>query len=248
MEPRVEEDDYGEIAAVDNIVSVDHNTINSNNANNVMGLGGARNYFSINSISIMPCYHSRNDASDNQSVSNVFSKKKFIFFYFEFHHFIFWAKEQLRNIYPEINLIMVLEINDNKLTQEKVYFTRSDEFTKHIPMKARRDINKPVYRIVKPLEYFGDENPFKIAISFYTYTNHKLLTICVDEIYLKYSKGKELTKYTMYQNVYMKHYNKKIGNNFFNFAFKVDEINPNDLEPVCGRLLDQFYVKLFLTG
>jgi hypothetical protein len=182
--------------------------------------------------------------SDNHSMSNVFAKKKYIFFYFELHHFIFWAKEQLRNIYPEINLIMILEINDNKLTQEKVYFTRSDEFTKHMPMKAKRDINKSVYRIIKPLEFLTEETPFKIAIRFFTYTNHKLLTICVDEIYLKYSKSKELTKYTMYQNVYMKHYNKKIGNNFFNFAFKVEEINSNDLELSCNRLLDMFYVYL----
>jgi hypothetical protein len=192
----------------------------------------------------MPCYHSRNDVSQgDQSVSNVFTKKKFIFFYFEFHHFIFWAKEQLRNTYPEINLIMVVEINDNKLTQEKIYFTRSEEFTKHIPMRTKRDINKPIYRLIKPLEFFSEENPFKISISFYTYTNHKLLTICVDEIFLKYSKKKEMIKYTMYQNVYMKHYNKKIGNNFFNFAFKVEEINPLDLDLISTKLLEKFYVK-----
>jgi hypothetical protein len=202
---------------------------------------------SINSVSIMPNYQTRHSAKvENQCISgNVFTKKKFIYFYFELHHFIFWAKEQLRNTYPEINLIMILEINDNRFTQEKVFFARSDDFTKHIPLKNKKDINKPVYRIIKPLEFVNDEVPYKISLSFYTYTNHKLLMVCVDEIYIKYNKDKEMVKYSMYQNVYMKHYNKKIGNVFYSFAFKVEENNPVDLDKCSERLLDSFYVSLY---
>lgn len=210
---------------------------------NVNTFNNSNIYFSINSSNILASsYYSRNDEHNYNSITNVFVKKKFIFFYFEFFHFTFWAKDYLKNVYPEINLIMVLEINDNKNTQEKIHYIRSDDFTNYIPMKNRRDINKNAFRVVIPMELPEKNSPFKISLSFYTYTNHKLLSICNEEVFVKYSKENEMHKYTLYQNVYMKHYHKKIGNNFFNFAFKAEEISPIELEEAKLKMLETLYV------
>jgi hypothetical protein len=181
-------------------------------------------------------------------MTNVFVRRKYVFFYFEFFHFSFWGKDYLKNIYPEINLIMILEINDSKLSQEKVYYYRSDDFTNYTPMKTKKDANLNAYRCIIPFEFTETEKPFKIAISFYTYTNHKLLTVCNEEVFIKYNKDFEMQKYTLYQNVYLKHYNKKIGNSFFNFAYKSEEIGSmSELESIKESLYDKFYVILIKT-
>jgi hypothetical protein len=223
--------------------NVDSN-INLNNVSNSP-------YFSINSNSILGNYFSKNyDGSsedlfieNRKNVSNVFSKKNFIFLYFEINHFIFWARDYLISLYPELNLVMVIEVNDSKLTQEKIYFTRSKEdVNRYNPMKKKIDLNINNYRILQAFEVSeaDKEFPFKISINFYTYTNHKMINICNDEIFVKVSKEGEFQKYKMYQNIYMKHYNKKVGNLIFNFAYKSNELYPMDLEEEKQKFLGKF--------
>jgi hypothetical protein len=201
-------------------------------------------YFSINSNSISANYYSRlselnnNIESDEKNLHNVFLKKTYLFFYFEINHFIFWQKEYLRSIYPELNLMMIVEINDNKLTQEKILFIRTDDASKYIPMKKKQDINSPYYRMIVPIDFQDKDAPFKINFSFYTYTNHKLLNICNDEIFIKITKEGEMKKYKLYQNVYMKHYNRKIGNIIYSFAYKTDELYGIDVDEHKIKLLN----------
>lgn len=209
-------------------------------------------YFSINSNSIAGIgnfyskYEEEVESTDgNKNISNVFSKRNFIFIYFEISHFLFWQKEYLRSVYPELNLIMIIEINDDKQTQEKIIFTRSEDAGKYIPMKKKCDIKNSFYRVVQTVELFDREYPTKINISFYTFTNHKLLSICREEIFVKTTKEGEMQKYKLYQNVYMKHYNKKIGNIIFNFAYKTEELYMIDLDETKEKMLDNLYVKFF---
>lgn len=238
----IKDADYSVESSIDEVPlstskSQSESTINLNNINNAP-------YFSINSNSIVGNYVSKYNANEDsldilpeqRKVSNVFSKKNFIFFYFEIYHFIFWVREYVLSLYPEINLIMTIEMNDSKVTQEKVVFTRSkDDVSMYLPMKKKNEINGTSYKILQAFEASEFNNreisfPFKISINFHTYTNHKLLTVCNDEIFIRVSREGEMQKFKFYQNMYMKHYNKKVGNLMFNFAYKSREIYPIDLE------------------
>jgi hypothetical protein len=234
--------------SVDGIDEMNLKNLDSNiNLNNISNSP----YFSINSNSIVGNYYSKNYEGENsdlfienrKNVSNVFSKKNFIFLYFEINHFIFWARDYLISLYPEVNLVMVIEINDSKLTQEKIFFTRSKEdANKYNPLKKKIDMGVNNYRILQAFEVSEADRdfPFKISFNFYTYTNHKMISICNDEIFVKMTKEGEMQKYKMYQNIYMKHYHKKVGNLIFNFAFKLNELYPMDLEEEKSKYLRKF--------
>ncbi len=217
--------------------------INITNLNNT-------NYFSINSTSIVGNNKFNEDlALDERKISNIFTKKQFIFLYFEINYFIFCARDYLMSLYPELNLIMLIEVNDSKLTGEKVFFTRSNEdVNKYFPMKTKCDTmldpKLESYRILQAFDTteMEENDPFKISINFYTYTNHKLIAICSDEIFLTLNHDGELQKYKMYQNIFMKHYNKKIGNLYFNYAYKKEELYPIDIEEAKTRIKHEFKV------
>jgi hypothetical protein len=217
--------------------------INITNFNNT-------NYFSINSNSIVGNNKFNEDLIlDERKVSNIFTKKQFIFLYFEINYFIFWARDYLMTLHPELNLITIIEVNDSKLTGEKIYFTRSNEdVNKYFPMKKKSDIKSDPklesYRILQAFDttQMDENDPFKISVTFYTYTNHKLIAICSDEIYLTLNHDGEMQKYKMYQNIFMKHYNKKIGNLYFNYAYKKEELYPIDIEESKKRINHEFKV------
>ena len=53
-------------------------------------------------------------------IQNFLPKKNFVFFYLEIQNFNFCLKDYFKNNYPEINLMLILEINDSIESQEKM--------------------------------------------------------------------------------------------------------------------------------
>ena len=228
--------------------------VNINNINNSA-------YFSINSNSIVGSYFSKcndndlpnqeliNSELDNRKISNIFLKKNFVFLHFEVIQFVFNSREYFLNLYPELNLIMIIEINDSKLTQEKITFIRSKEDKKdmknYFPLRKKEDNKANCYRFIQAFEVSENdlEMPFKINISFFTFTNHKLISICNDEIYLKLNKEGEVVKYKLHRNMHMKHSNDKMGSYFFNFCYKFEELYPMDLENEKMKILYKLNVR-----
>lgn len=165
---------------------------------------------------------------------NFLPKKNFVFLYFEIINFNFCLKDYFRSIYPEMNLVLVLEINDSILSQEKIFFVKADENIYH-PILKKEDlqyqddnrINR--YRIIKPVEINDENFPIKISFNFYSFTNQKLLSIGSDELFFKINLENNLHKFYMYQNIHMKYVSKKIGNLSFNYSYKLDEIYSHNL-------------------
>lgn len=188
-----------------------------------------------------------NPAAQNFFVNNYFSKKTYSFILFEINNFCFTQKEYFKNIYPEINLVMILEINDCILSQEKIFFFHSDDMTNNIyyPYIKKEDMKFNRYRIIKPIEINDEEFPIKISISFYSFTNFKLLLIGSEEIFLTLRKERELQKFNFYHNIHIKYTNKKIGNLCFNLAYKIDELYPHQLLDEIGCSLNCLTVILF---
>ncbi len=170
--------------------------------------------------------------NNNLILRNYFSKKNYAFILFELNNFCFTQKEYFKNIYPELNLVMVIELNDCILSQEKIFFYRTNEDNAnniYYPFLKKEDLKYNKYRIIKPIEMNDEEFPIKISINFFTYTNYKMLPIGSEEIFLKLKKEREMQKFNFYHNMHLKYVNKKVGNTFFNLAYKIDEIYPNQL-------------------
>jgi hypothetical protein len=228
--------------SIENLVEIKH----SNNHST---------YFSINSTSIMGNNYYTEDRpahvyQEQHDVAKLFCRN-FIFFYFEFHYFSLWGKEYLSAIYPELNLIMVIEINDSKVTQEKIPLVKSKKKDKikevrYYPELKKQDLNTKVYRIIQAFDVNQSNRnsfPFKINISFYTFTNHKMLLICNDEFFLRATREGEMQKYTMLRNTYARHYHKKLGNLLFNFSYKSDDLSPSELDYEKQKMLKNFFVR-----
>lgn len=180
----------------------------------------------------------------NFLVNNYFTKKTYSFILFEINNFCFTQKDYFKNIYPEINLVMILEINDCALSQEKIFFFSSDDASNNVyyPYLKKEDLKINKYRIIKPIEMNDEEFPIKIYISFYTFTNFKLLLIGSDEIFLTLRRERELQKFNFYHNIHIKYTNKKIGNLLFNLAFMIEEIFPHQLLDEINNSLEYLTV------
>jgi hypothetical protein len=146
------------------------------------------------------------------------------------------------SIYPNIDLIMIVELNDNPKTKRTVNFNVNNKDKDNInnnekvynTLKSKEDINLPFSRILIPIEISEIKNNIiKINISFHTYTNNKLLYICNSEMYLNIKGTKnneEIKKYKIFKNLYQKYNHLKIGNLVFNFGYYVKNFcnNNND--------------------
>ena len=73
----------------------------------------------------------------------LIQNKSYSFFYFEISYLLIWAKEFLKFLYPMLNIILVIEINDDVSSQEKIFFQKSEkEEDKYTPMLKTEDINR----------------------------------------------------------------------------------------------------------
>ena len=71
-------------------------------------------------------------------------KKAYTFFYFEINYLLIWSKDYLKFLYPSLNLILIIEIDDDISSQEKIYLIRGDKIDedKYSPMLKRDDIQR----------------------------------------------------------------------------------------------------------
>ena len=187
----------------------------------------------------------KDDCFTNQNfLKNIFIKKNYAFIFLEINNFCLSQKDYFKSIYPEINLVMTLSINDCYLSQEKIYFYRTEESNNiYFPILKKEDLKYNKYRIIKPIEMNDEEFPIKISLGFFTFTNNKLLPMGNEEIFLTLKKDRELEKFNFYHNIYLKYINKKIGNLVFNLAYKIDEIYSNQLIEEIKKSFELLTVK-----
>lgn len=185
-------------------------------------------YFSINSKAIHQNLINNKNIIEENFDSHL--KKNYTLLYFEIKHFVFWSQEIFYNLYPEVNLILIIEVNDDKTNQDKIFFKLSqDDPNKYSPLLHRIDKSYKAYRIFKPVEIINPHSPIKITFSFFSYSNHKLLPICDEEIIIQ-TNNKDIIKYKMYQNIYLKYNHKKAGNLIYNFGYhNIHYINMNEI-------------------
>lgn len=85
-----------------------------------------------------------NNISNNEVVmdQNMFTKKTWAILYFEIDKFMLWKRDHFKTIYPDLNLVLIIQINDDKNLQEKVFLnkTKNDNF-KYNPILSKRDLN-----------------------------------------------------------------------------------------------------------
>lgn len=186
----------------------------------------------------------------NSDMVNFFPKKTFAFIYFEILNFSFSQKDYFKGIYPEMNLVMIMEINDCVLSQEKIFFTKFDEKT-YIPILKKEDLqyqdDKKInrYRVMKSLEINDENYPIKITFNFYSFTNMRLLSLGSEDFFFTLNNDNKLNKFHLYQNIYLKYVSKKIGNLGFNYSYKTEEIYAKDLLIEMKNSLKTFIVRLF---
>ena len=178
----------------------------------------------------------------------LIKKKKYTFFYFEINYLIIWAKDYLNSLYPNLSLILVIEINDDPKYSEKILLCRGEE-EKYYPLIKTDEKNK-VFRFCKTVNSANNlEGINKISFNIYTYYSNKMLSICEDELYVSSNNDDEIVKFKLYLNTNMKFYNKKIGNLYFNLAYKTEELNDKDLQEKNNKIIGTFSVNtLFNSG
>lgn len=222
--------------------------INMNNSRN----NGNNPYTSINSMTIQgKSFQSDIIDTSNSMISNggviiektnTFTQDNPInyiltdtiyFFVFDIQNFVLHEKNYLMNMYPELNVIMTLEINDDKTTTVKIPFAKSSESKGNVlffPLMPKGDIkeNNCSAKILIPfIMENGKEEIFKISLSFFTYTSHKLLILCNDDLFIRVNNNDTFQKINLHQNFYLKHYNKKIGNLIYEYSYMCKDIKRN---------------------
>ena len=103
----------------------------------------AKKYWSFSSNSIL----SQNDIGKEENNNNFivkihltqdingFNNKKYDFFYIEFFYFLLWNKDYLKSIFPDLNFVLFIEIDDDKSSIEKIEFQKSGD-DRYYPKKT----------------------------------------------------------------------------------------------------------------
>lgn len=158
-------------------------------------------YFSICSNAIQSCNISKiSDESEDEDnrrnallLRSIFLPQKYIIFFFEVENLMIWAYEKLKSLYPELNLILYITIDDDISTQEKIHFKRdSHDKIKLYPLLEKRDLinstitnpSKKVIMILRQcfiqypnisndsLVYRQNTDVHKISLKLFTYINN----------------------------------------------------------------------------
>ena len=159
---------------------------------------------------------------DNSAINNTFSMNKdHLTFYFSIKRLQIFEREFLLNMYPELNLVLILDIDDSKVNQKKVFFMRvktsSTKILSFEPIPEKGEENlKFTLQTKKPKD---NANIKKISFCFYSYTLHKLLGICNDEIYFEVNEENAFKQYQINREYFMKNTGKKIGELILDMSF-----------------------------
>jgi len=167
----------------------------------------------------------------------------------EINYFIFSNRDNYKYIYPEINLVVLIDFNDQVNMQEKIHFTKNNDNDQsnntYYPVFRKNEMENKKYQIGKFFHIYNNENfLIKINISLYTYTNHRILPIGSEEIYLNVSGiFSEMKKFHMYQNIHQRFINKKVGNLNFDISYKVDDFYNNQITHESYKHFNHLSVK-----
>ena len=144
---------------------------------------------------------------------------------------------------------MIIDFNNQVNMQEKIFFTKSTDSdpsnNTYFPILRKDEIENNKCRIGKFFEIDNNENfQFKISILLYTFTNHRILPIGSEDIYLRINGNmSEMKKFHMYQNIHQRFVNKKVGNLNFDLTYKVDDFYYNQILFEKNTLYNQLSVK-----
>ena len=158
-----------------------------------------------------------------KGANNQIVNKK-CFFIIKIKKLLIYEKDFLLGMYPELNVVLLLDVDDSKINQRKIFFMRiktsSAKALSYEPIPMKEDnIN-----IVLPCKE-RDKGISKISMCFYSYTLHKLLGLCNDEIYFDIKHNEEFVQYQMNRDFYMKNTNKKIGEVILDVSYYISEDN-----------------------
>jgi hypothetical protein len=99
----------------------EYDYISTKNAKNLI------DYVSIKSNSIISNCNPFQDRMSGNSIPTDLIKKAYIVLYFEFQYFVLWGIEYIKSIYPDNNIFILFIINDDILTKETIFLTKSSK-------------------------------------------------------------------------------------------------------------------------
>ena len=195
-------------------------------------------YFSMNSKRIqantsnttkLSGFANQQQIVPTSKISDILTKHQYLVFYLEFNYFnlIKWAKDYLMGIYPEINLMVVIELDDDIKTQQKIVLVRSDEKNKYLPMSKQQDqVKKTGYRFLRIInnKSLSHSNYHKLKLQICTYSNDQLPVISEEQIYFETNPSYEMHKFQFLNNMVSNTVMKKIGNIFLSFTYKIENL------------------------
>jgi hypothetical protein len=158
-----------------------------------------------------------------------------------------WTFEYIKTIFPENNLVISVQLNDDITTTERISLVKSEEKSKYKPMLKKEDSDKKSYRIVK---FISDEQidslhkkPIKLSIDISVFCNGKNCVISYEEFYFSSHSDTEMHRYILYPNTYMPYNNKKMGNLNFTFIFKQERLTlskDTDMKALSSKYMHIF--------
>ena len=156
------------------------------------------------------------------NIKQVVNKKGY--FIIKIKKLLIYEKDFLLGMYPELNVVLLLDVDDSKINQRKIFFMRiktsSAKALSYEPIPLKDDN----FNIVLPCKE-SDRGINKISMCFYSYTLHKLLGLCNDEVYFDTKIKEEFVQYQMNRDFYMKNTNKKIGEVILDVSYCMSEEN-----------------------
>lgn len=194
------------------------------------------------------------EKSRNQQVlRGIFTSEVFKAICFEFENVIVWGINEFKTKFRELKLILVIEINNSKETQEKIpLINRSGDNITFVPL-LKKFSNKQPCRIIKyfpskPLhnltnqsedssvfenftsknqsisEKVEDYNKLSLQLCTYDSKSSKLVVISSDEEYFKIANQNQFQKIKFHKNLYMTNSEKKAAHLLYSIAYCVEAI------------------------
>lgn len=144
--------------------------------------------------------------------------------YLEVMYIMIWNKEETLNTFPEKNIILIFELNDNPQLQIKIPFEPKEEsksFIKLIPLIKKSDLlNKSYKSLLQISNYDIDKSrPIKLKVSLINYYKDKTHVMSEESLYFNVEEEFIHNKFQLYQNMHPLIDGKKIANILFNIVY-----------------------------
>lgn len=86
----------------------------------------------------------------------------------------------------------------------------------------------------------SEYNTHKLRFTIVNNTNNRLIPVCVEDVFISEKKLYEGMKIKFNQNLNMVYSSKKVGYILFNFAYRSEELNKNDLNEEKEKIFKYF--------